>query len=602
MVGHETTTYRGWGLEMAYNTEDDKELLERLKAYYNEAKEVHDEWLEKAEEDMEFYAGQQWDEDIAEKLKSEDRPVLTLNNIRTYVRLLTGYEQKTRYDRKIIPITGGDRKKAEILTGLIKQIENENEAPFLISDMYKEGLIAGRGWLKIDIDDDYEPLGEITYEGVSSEEILVDPYHRRYDMLDARYLIRDYVLDEEDLISLIPEAEDEIRAFSEDSEDSTEGRRRVTAHEFWYRTFEKRYFLIDQAKDEVTEIDKGDIQAEQMVQQDPESFSIIEKKMKTMRFCVTLGVGNDIMIQKGVSPFNHKYFPYVNYYAEFVRKFKDMKADWLGIVRDLKDPQREKNKRRSQYLDKLNREIASGYMYEYGAIQNTEPLSKLAKRPWYEIIVKPGMWGKVQKLENRPVDAALLQLDEIADKDFRDISGVNPALLGQTEGSRESGKATALRQQQGIVMLAPYQENMRLTLKIITSICLSLIGQAYSVARMARILVDTPMGTQITEDVSINPEDAMMMEEIRQISLDMDDIEKYDVYISETPTTQSLRVAQFVELIELANIGFPIPPEVMIKASDTPYKEEIIQYQKQMQQAQAQQPPQQPPTQQPATS
>jgi hypothetical protein len=159
-------------------------------------------------------------------------------------------------------------------------------------------------------------------------------------------------------------------------------------------------------------------------------------------------------------------------------------------------------------------------------------------------------------------------------------------MVGQTEGSRESGKATALRQQTGSVTIGPYQDNMRLTRRVMARIILSLIGQHYTVARMARIMTDS--GT--VQEIMFNPEDQAKVQAMTEIVLKPDEIGKYDVVISETPTTPTLRTAQFIEIMEMRNTvpPIPIPDEVVVKASDVPYKEEILAYIAQMR-AQAQQ-------------
>lgn len=562
---------------------EDTDLIEKLNAYDSESQEPHDAWLKEAKLDNRFYRGDQWESEIKKELEDEHRPVLTLNIIRSRVRSLVGYEQRSRYDMKTIPVAGGgDQKKAEIISGLIRQIESENESQFTYSDAYREGIIGGRGWVKIDVDTDENPLGDIKISTVPSDELQIDPFTRRYDLLDSRYLKRVYEIDEQDLVLLYPEKKKEIEEAEARGEDSTENRRRHVVKEFWYRENEKRWFFVDRAEESIVEMnDKDDPEPIQAVQQDPERFMILEKLKKVVKYAVKL---NDVILQKGDSPYDHPYFPYVNYFAEFIRKFDDLDPDTVGIVRDLRDPQREKNKRRSQYLDKLQREIASGYQYEQGAILNKEPLSVLARKPWFEIIVQPGMMDRVKRLENTRIDSSLLVLDQYADKDFDDISLITPAFLGQTEGSRESGKATALRQQQGSMTVGPYQDNMRLTRRIISKIILALIGQYYSVTRMARIL--TSEG-QIQAAI-MNPEEQQDVQGMVEIVLNPEEIGKYDVVISETPTTPSMRTAQFFEVMEMAAQGVPIPDEVKVKASDVPYKDEIIAYINQMRRQQQQ--------------
>ncbi|WP_333593043.1 hypothetical protein, partial [Aminobacterium mobile] len=72
--------------------------LVHLRTWFQDAVSAEQKWREQAKEDIEFYAGQQWNSKDVEKLKEQDRPAITLNKIRSTVNLLSGYQRLNRYD------------------------------------------------------------------------------------------------------------------------------------------------------------------------------------------------------------------------------------------------------------------------------------------------------------------------------------------------------------------------------------------------------------------------------------------------------------------------------------------------------------------------
>ena len=109
----------------------------------HEAAPYHDRWLKVAKVDTAFARGKQWDEGVESELEAQNRPCLTLNVISPLIRLLTGIERKSRYDMRALPVGDSDSDTARVVTGLIKQIEYENNAQYIYSESYRSGLVWG---------------------------------------------------------------------------------------------------------------------------------------------------------------------------------------------------------------------------------------------------------------------------------------------------------------------------------------------------------------------------------------------------------------------------------------------------------------------------
>ena len=71
-----------------------------------------------------------------------------------------------------------------------------------------------------------------------------------------------------------------------------------------------------------------------------------------------------------VTPFKHNNFPIVPIYAYMEDSGK--KVETFGVVKNLIDPQDEKNKRHSQFIDILNRAPKGGGFFQQSAIDGEQ--------------------------------------------------------------------------------------------------------------------------------------------------------------------------------------------------------------------------------------
>jgi hypothetical protein len=356
----------------------------------------------------------------------------------------------------------------------------------------------------------------------------------------------------------------------------------------WYKEYKNHYYVARMDTGDVLPIEKEKLaEARQIEKDNPEEVRVVSFVRPEMYYAVTSG--NEILEQK-MSPYGHEYFPYVPYFCDFTPRFGfTEKPKWHSIITDLMDPQREKNKRISLNVDILLRFINKGIRYTDGAIKNEEELDQRTKASGYRIIMTDGKFAEFEEMHGEGPDASLMNYGQFVDGEFDKISGINPAMYGAEESSRESGRTVMLRQQQGHSMLAPFQDNMRLTRRIVAMQIMSIVPRVYSLARMARLLSDDgslqslqadPAGLEKLGGVIVIKNDAGFL--------------KYDIAIGDAPSTPTTRQAEFMELLELMKEGIlPMTPNIIklvIKSSDVGVKNEIMQIlEQEMQQAAEQQ-------------
>jgi hypothetical protein len=567
-----------------------------LQEFISEAQDVQDTWRRDARTWLKAELGDQWDDNDRSKLESADRPVLTFNRLRPLVRLLTGIERKTRYDIRVVPVgEGSDNVISRLLTGFIRKVEDDNAAPYVYSDAYRMGLITGRGWIKVDVNYNNNISGDITLEEVDPYEIFVDPYTRKYDLSDCRYIIRELFLTKDEVSDIYPDFDTEKMELSspDDPDSISDSRKPYKIYEIWYKEYKNHWYAVRSDTGDVAPLFGQDNinNAKLIAQENPEAIRVVKFLRPEMYYAVISG---SIVMEQGPSPYGHEMFPYVPFFCEFMPRFGvGEPPKWHSIITDLMDPQKEKNKRTSLFVDILLRFINKGIRYTEGSIANEEELDDRTKASGYKIQMKEGYFDQFETIEGSGPDSSLMQYGAVLDNEFYAISGISPAMYGVEESSRESGRTVMLRQQQGHSMLAPFQDNMRLTRRMISYQLMHLIPRVFTIERMARIIAEDGS----IQGMQLDMEALAKLQGLVIIKNDAGFI-KYDIAVSDTPSTPTTRQAEFMELLELMKEGIlPMTPNVIklvVKSSDVGVKNELLQIlEQEMQQAQEQQQQQQ---------
>jgi hypothetical protein len=159
----------------------------------------------------------------------------------------------------------------------------------------------------------------------------------------------------------------------------------------------------------------------------------------------------------------------------------------------------------------------------------------------------------------------MFQLQQQFDQDINEIAGVNDAAFGQIETANDSGVLQLLRQGAAITNLQDLFDNLRRSQKALSGKILKLI-QKWSPAKVARIINEEPTKEFYEQNFT-----------------------KYDCVIQEGVLTDTQRQQFFRQLIDLQQLGVPIPPMLLAKAAPLQGKSEYMEEMEQFQQQQAQQ-------------
>jgi hypothetical protein len=556
-------------------------------------------WRRQAGEDYLFVIGEQWDPDVRRKLEAQERTVLTINEIRPVVEVLTGYERSARLEAKPIPEGREDLENVTLLGRLMKREMDNQDGEWILSEGFKDGVVTGLGTWRVGINYDSDPIhGEVELRKIRLGEWLADPYSERYDWSDAREQFWHRMVPVDDVVAAWPDHETDIRravetyavAAGKVREQIVEGvdpldnyRRRdildaisfydETAHEVriveaWFREWETVHLLVDLREDRVEEIpdDPVTLEAARAWAQRDEDVRVIRRQRRVVKMSVILPALG-IELEHG-NPFendtqDYPFVPFVCY-----RELDEI----LGIVRNLKDPQREVNKRRSAMADNIARFGAIRWFAHRGTLENESGLES-GQGAGHVYWLRSREAPVPQQVTPPQMPPWVWQMQAVAKQEIKEISGVNADLMGQRDADA-SGIAIARRQQQGQIIATAIFDNYKRSRRQIARRFAKRVQQVYTAERTVRL--DT--GAADTDFVTLNQRQVDAESGAITTSNRIPDV-KIDVMIADSPSTPTARMQAtqtLMDLIQRAPALAPVLVDFVVELSDIPERERVL--------------------------
>jgi hypothetical protein len=609
-----------------------KKKLERAKKLFIDALNKDNKWQQEARDDFKFRDGDQWSDEEKQILEEELRPVLTFNLTKSSIDLIMGMNEDNRIIHRASPAEPSDAFLADVLNDLADYVKESQGFEEEEDGALESCAICGRGWVGIDFQPDPDRFGDIKMSEIDIpvHEVHYDPAARRPNMDDAAHLVWDRWMTQEDfkirfpkvsqkkIETLLesnkswsgttdplsedgipmsdPESADYEREMDMDMNffDRSENMIRVVHMEYWQ--YYKRYYVFNPEAGDFVEIDHCPSKEEKVrfLEEFGEEMTcetMFDKKVMWLQF-----VGDDILYD-GDSPLPFPGFSIVPTFA--YRDVSKRSQNHFGLVRLMKDPQREVNKRWSQALNMLNQQVQPGVYAETDAFvdeqQALQSMKVAGDITWVNAGALTG--GKIQERTVPTFPNAPMQMEQFSQDIMKKITGINPDLLGQDRGRQEPGVVVRLRQQQGMTLLKPLFRNFNFMKKelfkrqlaIIMSYMpdrqvLKILGQneRYKIDRESGIITD-----MLSEQVD---EESGEVYYTRQADLrDVRSLE-YNIVAEQAPGNLSKRMMELQALLEMQE-RLPVPPEQLIEKLEisATEKERWLEYIRQQEEAEAMQ-------------
>jgi hypothetical protein len=518
--------------------------------------------------------GWQWPDDIAQERTIARRVKLTVNTTAQHCNQVINEIRKNRPACKVSPVDGGaDKKTADILAGLIRNIQASSNADDAHDIAAEHATYGGEGYWRIKTDYESETSFDQCIQVCPIPNpcrVYIDPDAKELDKSDAEWGFIFTDCSKEQFKREYPEIDP--ASWIDDRSGWINGDSFVKA-EYFHCTYTKdtacQYVGPDGSmesalKSDSAKLDKlmqaGFVQAYDDKGKPKER----PTQVKQWKHCMIVG-GHDKPLDE--TDWAGDYLPIVsvvgkevNVNGEIVRK---------GLVRDLKDPARIVNYAYSETVQTLALQNKIPYIAAAEAIEGHENqwrganMSNDAYLPYnaYDGNGQPLPAPKRQDPAVMP--AAQINLLQLSLEQMRGSSGQQNANFG-IKSEAASGIGIQRLKVQGEVATFHFPDNLARSLKYEAKLLIDLIPKIYTKEKVLRILgVDgtTQMAT-LAPDMPGAYVEVPSGEDIQRIF--NPGVGRYDVAIDTGPSFQTQRQESQAVMVELARSD----PSLMQKAGD----------------------------------
>lgn len=557
----------------AYYTDQDNSILKRMDYTYAKNITVNQSFWSEADIDHRFHAGDQtlWN-DIYGNVPAFRRRQFNFNRIRRVINMIDGYQRDHRKSTICQPVESSDDQTADQFTKLLFHANQTGDILHTISDAFKGALIGGMNLMSVWMDYRNDPVnGDIKVDNVAYNGYLIDPYFKKMDLSDCNDIWTRKYLSRQQVISLLPGREDEIKNFkgwgNRDGkfqfmpESYSYGMQDLLIYdEFWYMDSRRQKMLVDTKTGESIEWKGNEDDLAEFLRFYPQ-IVVIDNEIPSVKLAIT--VQGKVMYH-GPNPLGIDEYPFVPVWGYYEPQIPYFPWRVQGVVRGLRDAQYLYNRRKVIELDILESQVNSGVIFKENALVN--PKDAFLQGQGRSLALKAdAQITDVQQIPAPQIPPSMMQLSELLGREIQEISGVNEELLGSAMDDK-AGILSMLRQGAGLTTLRGLFDNLDRSQKLLGNLCIRLMQQNWTPGKVQRILQEEP--TQQFYNRAFG---------------------KYDAVVEDGLNTSTQKQMQMQQLLQMRELGVPVPTNLLIENSTLQNKKELIDAiaQEEEQQAQA---------------
>lgn len=527
-------------------------------------------------EDMKFtfVPGNQWDS-YATSLR-RDRPCYEFNKVRQSVRQITGDQLQNRPGIKIRPTEEGDEDTAEVIEGIIRNIESVSHAERAYDNAFQFSCAGGYGVWRVVTDyrdqNDFD-LDIFIKEVRNPFAAYCDPDAKEFDRRDAKFWFLCDYMGRKAFKQKYPDAEN-ADFFSSNVGDQLSQwyeTDKVRIAEYWYKEpIERTIYQLNDGR--VVDAEDFDPHADTF-----ELAGIRPVKQKVIQDeRVMMEIVSGCQRLEGPFEWPGKYIPFVPVWGDILNvEGRDL---WSGMVRFAKDAQRLFNFEQSTLVELVAKQPQQPFTGPAEAIKGYEKFYEnlgdmdVPFLP-YKVVADAPNGGQPQRLAGAVLPAAWANLSAMASDNIKATLGIYDASLG-ARSNETSGRAIMARQREGDVANFVYTDNLAKALKYTGEILVDLIPRVIDTERAMRILGQDGAQKWVTVNKAMQDPQTGEWVTVNDLSLG-----KYDVTVTTGPSYTTQRMEAADAAMQLSNNPGPfgmLMQYAFLKNSDFPNMDEVV--------------------------
>lgn len=559
-------------LSDSYYTDNDYDILKLMDYTYAKYITINQSFWSEADVDTRFKVGDQtlWN-DIYGNLPAFRKRQFNFNRIRRIINMITGHQRQHRKSTVVTPIENSDQLTADQFSKILLWMDQKGHILETISDAFEGAITTGMNLMSVWMDYRNDPVnGDVMVDNVAYNGYLIDPYFKKMDMSDCNSVWTRKYLSRNQVNSLLPGRADEIvqmrgwgnrdGKFQFMPESYNYGMQDLLLYdEFWYLDTRKQKLLCDVKTGEAVEWRGVDEDLKEFTRLYPQ-IHVLDQDIPTTKLAIV--VQGKVMYH-GPNPLGIDRYPFVPVWAYYEPQMPYFPWRVQGVVRGLRDAQYLYNRRRIIELDILESQITSGWKYKENALVNPKDVFLQGQGRGLALKSNAQMTD-VEQIVAPQIPPSMIQLSELLGKEIAEVSGVNEELLGSAQDDK-AGILSMLRQGAGLTTLQILFDNLDYAQKMLGEIQIDLVQANWTPGKVRRVIQEEPAPQFYNRAFG-----------------------KYKAVVEDGLNTATQRQMQFAQLLNLRELGVPIPSDLLLQASTLQNKEELVNAIKQQEQQQAQ--------------
>ena len=508
---------------------DDNELLHEARKRFTFLRSKDQHNIDQARVNLRFVYdidGAQWDEEDRKQRKLDGRACLTSNQIEKHVNSIVNAERDQRIAGHVRPVdSAGDVDTANVIAGLIRQIEHASNAELVYTNGGEQAVAGGTGFwrIKSEIRDDSFDQELFLVKINNQFSVALDP-EGMYGFIDER-------MSKDEFKHRYPDADEEnVDTEAQDHREWYPDEDSLYVREYFYK--ERVRTTIVQARKtdpsgqlsgeaKIFDLRKEEITEEELVAQG----YVIEKTKEPKRFVVKqVKITGSQIVKRGEWP--GRDIPIVEVEGNWI--WVEDKLYKKNLTQGAHDDQRMYNFTLTSLVERYSLASKAPYLVTKKMVAGLGHIWKFAHKKLFPYLA----FNHDAKMPGGPKREAAPQISTgetamlgIHKQNILDTIGRNQSNLGQNSNER-SKVAIDARSIKGDVSTFHFPDNFRRAIAKSTRILIDVIPHFYDTERIERILGED--GT--TEElVVINEETGLFDRDDNPIILNDLSVGKYDV-------------------------------------------------------------------------
>lgn len=493
----------------------DEEMRDALE-FFEDSQEGAEYNREAYYEDVRFARmSDQWPDAIKKQRTQEARPVLVINKLPALIRQVVNESRQNKPGIKVSPVdSGADEDTAEVISGLVRSIENQSNAEVAYNTAIDSAVTGGFGFFRIGIDYAHEETFDLECKIdriPNALQVHWDTNSTAFDASDWEYAFVSDMLTEREYERRYPDAS--MVPFDGDSRDDSSDQwineDQIRVAEYFRRVEKTRQIVqLEVPNPQTGEMDLQVVRVDDLPAMAKEAFKAggIDPS----------GGSDDELTQaflsmKGVTERRRRDVTYHEVIRRIINGVEVLEEDkWPGstipicpvwgdeiyldgrrhfksMIRDAKDSQMMFNFWRSATTELVALAPKAPWLGPKGFVPKGQEAKWASANTRSHAFLEYNQGDRPERQAFAGVPAGALQESISSNEDMQAITGIYPSSIG-AQSNETSGKAIMARERQGDISNYHYIDNLARGIRYGGQVLVDIIPAVYSVRQSIRIL------------------------------------------------------------------------------------------------------------------